>query len=339
MKKEHLALGAGAAVGAVIAWKLITRPDTVPWEPNKSLVEHSENSGFVEVDGIRVHYQEFGDSSDPTLVLIHGFTASTYVWRSVAPALAEQGFHVIAPDLPGFGFSEKPSWFDYSIGAHARIVQRMMNRLGIGKATIVGSSYGGAVAMWVTLDNPERVAKLVLAGAVCNNEPKKNPILRLAALPGVGEAMTPFLLDSKAFIRFRVQNTFDPSNHHLITDERISSIQRPIAAADGHRSVLLTSRNWNAERIQRDAGLIEQPTLLIWGEHDRVIPLEDGEWLYDNVLNSRLVVLKDCGHLPMEESPATFIDLVTEFCRDPKGRLAPSESDEVTIDQVPGSED
>ncbi|MCO6509655.1 MAG: alpha/beta hydrolase [Aridibacter famidurans] len=334
MKKKHIALGVGGAIGAAIAWKMISRPNTVSWEANRQLVDHSDSSNFVDVDGITIHFQEFGDPADPTLLLVHGFTASTYVWKTVAPMLAERGFHVVAPDLPGFGYSAKPSWYDYSIASHSRVLLRFLNRLGIGKATLVGSSYGGAVCLWFTLDNPERVSKLVLVDAVCNNDPKNHPILKLASVPGVGEVITPFLVDSKAFLRFRMQGTLDPSNHELITAERIESIQRPIKAADGHRSVLLTSRNWNAERIEQDAHLIDQPTLLIWGDNDRVIPIECGEWLYDNILNSRFVVLKNCGHVPMEEKPEIFTDLVVEFCSNPKGRLAESDSEDVRIEQA-----
>ena len=338
MKKKHIAFGVGAAVGAAVAWKLLTRADTVDWHENSDLVAHSDHSNFIDVDGISIHYQEFGESSDPTLVLVHGFTASTYVWKTVAPMLAERGFHIVAPDLAGFGFSEKPSWFDYSISSHSRVLQRFLNRLGIGRATLIGNSYGGAVCTWFTLDNPERVTKLVLVDAVCNNDPKDHPVLKLAEVPGVGEVITPFLIDSKTFLKFRMQNTIDPANHHLITNERIESIRRPLKAADAHRSVLLTSRNWDATRILEDAHLIEQPTLLIWGENDHVIPLSDGEMLYDTILNSRLVVLKNCGHVPQEEKPDLFTELVTEFCKDPKGRLAESESEEVRIEQVPGEQ-
>ncbi len=339
MKKKHIALGVGGALGAAVAWKLLTRADTVDFHANSDLIAHSEHSHFVDIDGISIHYQEFGDSSDPTLVLVHGFTASTYVWKTVAPMLVESGFHVVAPDLAGFGFSDKPSWFDYSIASHSRILNRFMNRLGIGRATLVGNSYGGAVCTWFTLDNPERVAKLVLVDAVCNNDPKNHPVLKLAEVPGVGEVITPFLVDSRTFLRFRMQNTIDPANHHLITRERIDSIRRPLKAADAHRSVLLTSRNWDASRIVEDAHLIEQPTLLIWGDNDLVIPISNGEKLYDTILNSRFVVLKNCGHVPQEEKPELFTDLVTEFCRDPKGRLAESTSEDVRIEQIPRRSD
>ena len=161
MKKRNIALAVGGAVGAAVAVKLLTRAGSVDWDDVADKVIHSDRSHFVNVDGARVHYQEFGDASKPPIILLHGYTASVYVWKTAAPMLAEDGFRVIAVDLLGFGYSEKPSWFDYSIQSQARMVSRFMNRLGIGRATIVGSSYGGAVALTLTLDYPERVQKLV----------------------------------------------------------------------------------------------------------------------------------------------------------------------------------
>lgn len=331
MKKRNVALAVGGAIGAAVAVKLLTRADTVDWEDVADKVVHAENSRFVNVDGARVHYQEFGDTAKPPIVLIHGYTASVYVWKTAAPMLAEAGFHVIAVDLLGFGYSEKPSWFDYSIQSQARMVSRFMNRLGIGRATICGSSYGGAVALNLTLDNPESVEKLILVDAVCNDEPKNHPILRLASLPGVGEAITPFLVDSKAFLRMRMQGTLAKANHDMITDDRIESIRRPLFAADGHHSVLATSRNWHANRLEQDAHLINQPTLIIWGEEDTVIPIKHGHKLHEEILNSRFVVLKDCGHVPQEEKSEIFTELVSEFCRDKKGRISTKAVEEMEI--------
>lgn len=328
MKKKNLALGLGGAVGAIVALKFLTRASEVKWEDYADKVHHPENSHFTEVDGATVHYQEFGETSNPTLILIHGYTASTYVWRSVAPRFAEEGFHVIAVDLLGFGYSEKPAWFEYTIEAQARMIARLMNRLGIGTATIVGSSYGGAVAATVALDYPERVEKLVLVDAVINDDVRNHPILRLAAIPGVGELVTPFLVDSKRFMKMRMQGTIAPVNHHLITKDRIDSIIRPLSAANAHRSVLLTSRNWNANRIEKDAHYIKQPTLIVWGENDTVIPIENGEKLYGSILNSRFVVLKNCGHVPQEEKSELFTELVTGFCSNRNGQIEAKNDDE-----------
>jgi pimeloyl-ACP methyl ester carboxylesterase len=332
MKLKHLALGFGGAVGAAVAWKMLTRPATVEWERVSKLIPHSENSHFVEIDGATVHFQEFGDAADPTLLLIHGFTASAYVWKTVAPALADEGFHIVAVDLIGFGYSDKPASFDYTIASQARMISRFMNRLGIGRATVVGSSYGGAVAVTLALDYPERVEKLVLVDAVINDEATNHPIMRLARIPGLGEVITPFLVDSKAFMKFRMQGTLAPVNHHLITKDRIESVIRPLHAKDGHNAVLKAGRNWDANRIEKDAHLVNHPTLIIWGEEDNVIPIENGEKLYNSVLNSRFVVLKNCGHVPQEEKPDLFVSLVSSFCHDRKGRIEAGSGEEMRLE-------
>ena len=321
MNNKNLALGVGGAVSAIVAWKLLSRTSEVTWEDFADKIHHRENSHFVEVDGATVHYQEFGDRAHPTLILIHGFTASTYVWKTVAPMLAEKDFHVVAVDLLGFGFSDKPAWFEYSIVSQARMIERFMDRLGIGRAVLVGSSYGGAVASTVALDYPERVEKMILVSAVSNDDAIQNSILRFTAMSGIGEIISPFLIDSKRFLKLRMQRTIAPVNHHLITEERIEAVGHPLRAKSTHHSILATARNWDASRIQTDAYLINQPTLLVWGEDDNVIPVENGERLYDTILNSRLVVLKDCGHIPPEEKPERFVELVAEFCRDKKGRV------------------
>jgi pimeloyl-ACP methyl ester carboxylesterase len=332
MKKRNLAIGFAGAIGAAVAVKMLTRAGTVRWDDVADYVVHSDNSHFVTVDGARIHFQEFGDRALPTLLLIHGYSASVYVWRSAAPLLADMGFHVVAVDLVGFGYSEKPSWFDYSITSQARVVSRFMDRLGVGRAVLVGSSYGGAVAATIALDYPERVEKLVLVDAVCNNNLKNHPILRLASIPGVGEVIAPFLADTKAFHRHRMKSTFAAANRHLISEERLESIRRPLAAADAHHSLLATSRNWNANRIGQDAHLINQPTLIIWGEDDSVIPVRDGYLLHDAILHSRLVVFKNCGHVPMEEKSELFAGLVTEFCLDRKGRIEAKDDDEMRLE-------
>lgn len=334
MNKKNLALGIGGAIGAVVAWKLLTRPGAVAWENVADKVLHAEHSHFAEVDGATVHYQEFGARGNPTLLLIHGFTASTFVWSSVAPALADENFHVVAVDLVGFGFSDKPKWFDYTIASQARMIERLMDRLGIGRATLVGSSYGGAVALTVALDYAERVEKLVLVDAVINDEVKNHPIMKLARVPGVGEVVTPFLLDSKAFMKMRMRETLDATSHHLITNERVDAVVRPLSAADAHHSVLASGRNWNAARIEKDLAYVNQPTLIIWGENDSVIPIRNGEKLYNSILHSRFVVLKNCGHVPSEEKPEIFTGLVTEFLRDKKGHLEEPQNEDVMLEGV-----
>src|ERR1043166_1997500 len=111
MRKRDIALaGLGLAAGAV-AVKMLTRAATVDFDQVRDLVPHSDKSRFVHVDGVRLHYQEFGDAAAPPVILLHGYTASVYAWRSSAPLIADAGFRVIAVDLVGFGYSAKPRHF------------------------------------------------------------------------------------------------------------------------------------------------------------------------------------------------------------------------------------
>src|SRR4051812_28376335 len=99
MKKRDLALAFGGAAAAVVAVKMLTRAKSVRWEDVADQVPHSEHSHFASVDGAQIHYQEFGDAAKPPIILIHGYTASVYVWKTVAPMLADAGFRIIAVDL------------------------------------------------------------------------------------------------------------------------------------------------------------------------------------------------------------------------------------------------
>jgi len=103
--------------------------------------------------------------------------------------------------------------------------------------------------------------------------------------------------------------------HSLVLDERrVDARHLPLRAAGTQRAIIRTVRAWDAERVSRDAHLIRQPTLLLWGENDLEVPLSDGEWLRDEIPDSRLVVFRNCGHLPHEEFPKPFTDVVAEFC-------------------------
>ena len=312
MKKRYLIAGASGVAGAALAAKLLTRPRDIKWVDHKEHTHHAERSRFVEVDGVRVHYQEAGFASRPPILLIHGFTASTLVWSEVLLPIAEAGFRVIAPDLMGFGFSGKPREGEYTIEGHARAIIHLMDELGIERATLVGSSYGGAIAATCALDYASRVERLVLVGAVSNDDIKRRPLLRFAASPFVGELISPLLLDLRWMVKRHLQRN-SASGNGLYDAKRIEEHHLPLRTANTQRAALQMLRRWSAERISRDAHLIKQPTLLIWGEQDAEIPLRDGEHLHQEIDDARLIVFRRCGHLPQEEYPREFARLVIDF--------------------------
>src|SRR5260370_30843802 len=144
MKKRYLLAGATGIVAGAVATKLLTRPRDANWPDSLDFIYHPEHSWFTSVDGVRIHHQEAGDDKAPPIILIHGFISSNLIWSEVFLPLAAAGFRVIAPDLPGYGYSDKPDTADYTIESHARAVTGLMDRLEVEKATIVGASYGGA---------------------------------------------------------------------------------------------------------------------------------------------------------------------------------------------------
>ena len=309
-------------MGGALALKLLTRPRDVEWTEHRERLHHAEKSRFVEIEGVRVHYQEAGAADAPPVLLIHGFCSSNFVWSEALVPLAEAGFRVVAPDLIGFGFSGKPKGVEYTIERQARMIVGLMDALEIGRAALVGSSYGGAISAVCALDYPERVERLVLVGAVSNDEIVRRPLLRLAATPALGELLAPVLLDARRFVKNHLRQTYAAQNGYLLDNEMITAHQRPLRAADTHRAILRTLRGWRATRIEREAERITQPTLLIWGAHDKDVPLRHGERLHELIKGSRLFVFPDCGHLPQEERPQEFAALVAEFCRDEKIAVA-----------------
>jgi pimeloyl-ACP methyl ester carboxylesterase len=311
MKKRYWIAGAATLA---IAGKLWLRPRDADWDKCRDVVFHSEHSCFIDVDGVRVHYQEAGDVNAPAMVLIHGFASSTLVWSKVFLKLVAAGFRVIALDMLGYGYSAKPRNGQYTIDGQAKLLVRLLDRLGIPHAIIVGSSYGGAVAATCALDYPERVEKLILVGAVNNNRPLAFTLMRLFGSPVFGDVVSPLLIGSRRLLRRRMKRVYD--RHSWVLDERrVDARHLPLRAASTQRAIIRTVRGWDAERISRDAHLITQSTLLLWGETDREIPVADGERLHAEIPGSRLIVFKNCGHLPHEEYPEAFVDVVTDFSK------------------------
>lgn len=313
MKKRYL-IGAlsGIATAAVVT-KLLTRPRDVDWEKNRKLVFHAGHSRFAGVDGARVHYQEAGPSSGPAMILIHGFASSTLVWSKVFLEFAAKGFRVIAPDLLGYGYSAKPRDFDYTIGAQARMVNGLLDALGLDRAIVVGSSYGGAIAATIALDYSERVERLVLVGAVTNNEPTKYLLMRLFGSPLIGDIFSPLLIGSRRLLKRRMKHVYD-RHSWVLDDHRVEARHQPLRTVATQRAIIRTVRRWDADRIQRDVHLIAQPTLLVWGDNDTEVPLRLGEQLHSAIRDARLIVFRECGHLPHEEFPYAFTEVVSDFC-------------------------
>jgi pimeloyl-ACP methyl ester carboxylesterase len=313
MKKRYLLAGLSGVVAGAVATKLLTRPTDVSWSDSLDFIYNPEYSWFTRVNGVRIHYQEAGDEQAPPIILIHGFISSNLIWSHVLKPLARKGFRAIAPDLPGYGYSEKPRDAEYTIDEQARSVIGLMDRMGIRKAMIAGASYGGAVAATMALDYPERVEKLILVGAVTSDEVKKKLLMRVTVLPLIGDIATPLFLGSRWILRKRMEGMYRRLQRP-INERMVASRHHLLETANAHRAMIRTARRWSANRIGREASLIRQPTMLVWGDQDDHIPLDDAFRLRDAMPNAKLVVFPNCGHLPPAEQPEKFVEAIAEFC-------------------------
>ena len=248
--------------------------------------------------------------SGSAVVLIHGFGSSIYTWKDVIRVLAER-HDVVALDLPGFGESDRPA--NLSLEDLPRAVIGLMQRLGIARAALVGSSLGGATAAIVAVTAPERVSRLVLIDAAgFNMDPEARPgMVRLTtswAAPLLG------LLPGKRLI---VEQSLRQVFHDdaLVTPERVSEYLAP-AQRPGTFAALRSlgaSFGVRPSRVAEALAGIQAPTLVIWGDDDRWIPLAHADRFVAAIAGARKVVVPACGHLPQEEKPAEVARLLLEF--------------------------
>lgn len=254
---------------------------------------------------------------EPVLFL-HGFAANLYTWRHLAPPLAAEQ-RVILADLKGFGQSPKPRDGRYSIRHQASLVGTLARELALQQLTLVGHSYGGAVALMLALrwcrHDPGRLRRLVLVSSAAYPQPLP-PYMALAARPVLGPIL--LRLVSKEFlIRRALQYAFHRSQR--IERDAVRAYARPLQHAEARYALIQAVRQLvppNVNALVARYPSIDVPTLILWGRHDRVIPLAVGQRLHREMPRSSLCVLDDCGHVPQEEKPAETLQAIRRFLRE-----------------------
>ncbi|MET0391170.1 MAG: alpha/beta hydrolase [Polyangiales bacterium] len=253
----------------------------------------------------------------PAILLIHGIGDSCDTWADVIPVLARE-YTVIAPDLLGHGRSEKPR-ADYSVAAYANGMRDLISVLGIDRATVVGHSLGGGVAMQFAYQYPERCDRLVLvsSGGVC---PEVNPLLRLLATPNAGLLLS--LLRAPG--ARAVSHWFMQLLHRLDTDLGVDAgdLMRMFEALPeltARRAFVRTLRSvvdWRGQAITMlDRCYLTQglPTLLVWGNRDAVIPAHHARIAHAAMPGSRLEIFDGAGHFPFRQEPERFLRVLQSF--------------------------
>jgi len=270
---------------------------------------------FAEVNGLQVRLETAEYSGDcgcepPVIILMHGFGASTFSWRDVIEPLSRSG-DVIAYDRPAFGFTERPTdWEDvnpYGVQGNLDLLNALINQFAADRAVIlVGHSAGGQLAAEFALQYPDQVQRLVLVDPAIYTTGGGAPWLNwVFAVPQI-DRLGPFLVQG---ISSSGEDLLRESyyNQTLITDEVYAGYRAPLQVIGWEQAFWEFTTAPRVTTVADSVTQITQPTLLISGAHDTVVPVADTERLATEIPNSTLVIINQSAHLPQEEQPGVFV--------------------------------
>jgi pimeloyl-ACP methyl ester carboxylesterase len=269
----------------------------------------------VELHGHRVSYRTAG--SGPVVILIHGVAGTSEQWANVAPVLAER-FTVVAPDLLGHGQSAKPQG-DYSLGAYAVSLRDLLIVLGHRRASVVGHSLGGGVAMQFAYEYPVFAERLVVVSSGGLGH-EVHPLLRAATLPGA-ELVLPLLVHERVIGAGEAVGQV-LARIGLRAGPDIAEMARGYASlgdAEARTAFLHTVRaviDYSGQRVSAADRLYLSsmvPTLIVWGRRDPLIPVAHSEFAHQSMPGSRLEIFEEAGHFPHLDEPVRFAAVLRDF--------------------------
>lgn len=256
---------------------------------------------FGKVGDHNIRYLESG-SSDRMIILLHGLGASAERWLPVIPYLAER-YRVIAPDIIGFGLSEKPT-VDYTVEFFTKFLGDFINHISVeNPINIMGSSLGGRISIEYAIQNAHNIEKMILAApAGINEEPTEalHSYIQAALHPTIEDAKKAFLMMTGNNRVVEQDVVSDFVNRMLLPNSRLSFMSSLL----GLKKSILTH-----EKLSK----ISNPTLIIWGKDDRVIPIKNAITFSTSIKNSKYLEMEKCGHVPFVEEPELFSKLVLQF--------------------------
>ena len=261
---------------------------------------------FTDVNGYRIRYLEDGPPDGKILILLHGIGASAERWSRVFPTLSRD-YRVIAPDIIGFGYSDKPA-VEYTMDFFIDFFRSFLDNLGIAKASIIGSSLGGHVATEFAIRFPQMVEKLVLvspAGMMRRSNPTLDRYIMAALYPEHQRVYEAFS-----------EMVYDPNT---VNQETVMDFLNRMSLSNAKYAFMSTLVGIRyAPDLRGRLSSITAPTLLMWGENDTTIPLAEYAHQYNGIPNmEELVVIKKCRHIPHVEKPATFNRILLKFLMRP----------------------
>ncbi len=272
-----------------------------------------------QLDHVSIHGHDMAyrmEGNGPALLLLHGIAGSSRTWRDIIPRLNDR-FTVIAPDLIGHGQSDKPVG-DYSLGAFAGQIRDLLDILDIERASVIGQSFGGGVAMQLAYQHPERCERLVLVDSGGLGR-EVNWMLRFMTLPG-SEYVMPVIFPG--FVRDLGDSLFRTINGRGIHLGRVAemwSAYASLAEAENRRAFVRTIKSvidpggQTVSAMNRLYLASAMPTLIIWGDRDDIIPVSHAYSAHEALPGSRLVIIEGVGHFPQIEAPEQFVNALVDF--------------------------
>ncbi|MFA4917350.1 MAG: alpha/beta hydrolase [Syntrophales bacterium] len=278
--------------------------------PKGEIMGKAPEDKYIMIDDVNYHYLEYpGTGRD--IFLLHGLASSAYTWEKVIPYLTGQGYHVWALDMKGFGWSDKPEDAKYDTVTLMQEVNKWMEAMGLKDVVFVGNSLGGAIAVLMALEHPDKTERIVLIDSA--GYPIKKPfIIRMAKMPLAGEITKLF------FGRWVVERTLEEVmfNDDKVTEEQIDAYYERMSTENALDAQVALARSIDFEAMSvytRRIPEIKNRTVIIWGENDEWIPLESGYKFRKDLSNSTLVILPECGHIPQEEKPELTAKSIIDF--------------------------
>jgi len=264
-------------------------------------------------DAVKLAIQESGKGKP--IVFIHGLGASSYTWHKIAPELAKTN-RVIAIDLKGFGQSDKPLDNRYSIFDQAKLVEDFLSRSGLRGVTLVGHSYGGGVALAVALNQMDagnrQIEKLVLIDSVAYRQPLPFffQVLRTPIIGELGMTLVPPEVQMARALSIAYYKD------EKVTKETVDNYASALHSEGGRHALFHTINSLDPEKAEEFSHryrTLATPALLLWCEHDKIVPLKFGKRLFSELPDARIEVIEDCGHIPHEEQPEETLRLIRSF--------------------------
>lgn len=267
---------------------------------------------FLQIDKLNAFVQVLGDKANPAIIFVHGFGGSTFTWRKNLKPLADAGHYIIALDLKGFGLTDKLWDTDYSHTSQAEFLYSIMQKLEVSKATLVGHSMGGSVVLHFASKYPDSIEKIVLvAPAVSeNNSFNASFLFDFYFFRQIERQIFTRIFSYTKFEELLKTAYFDVQK---LTKADFDGYYLPFEIKNWDLALIGMARDSYLNKINFDLKALDKNILLIWGENDQWIKLREAMELNTRFSKSVFKIIREAGHLPMEEQPEIFNSLLKDF--------------------------